>query len=236
METKDKILQKFNKLKKKILLRCEFNELGSRTQVSDALKYLVDCGCVDRVGKGIYEKKPPTNTNTTNDYLVELVDSVFKELGEPLNKVEIEKRNNVLVVVVYIYNIRMSRKLMLHGLPVCYSYEKPQNKLPQCDEWKIPTDVDDLPKTDVRSYIERFAEHYNISHQRTGLDEFAEAVTRMAGDEIKLDPTEKLLVTLKKKELINARQLSRLLSNYLKEASDVRSVRGLRNSRLSAKH
>lgn len=236
METKDKILKKFNKTKKNILLRCEFNELGNRTQVSDALKYLVDCGYIDRVGKGIYERKKPANTNATNEYLVMLVGSVFKELGEPVNKVEIEKRDNVRVVVVYTENIRISRKLMLHGLSVYYSHDKLQNKLPQCDEWKIPTNVDDLPKTDVRSYIERFAEYYNIIHKRTGLDEFAEAVTRMAGDEIKLDPTEKLLVALKKKELINAKQLSRLLSNYLKEASNVRSVRGLRDSRLSAKH
>lgn len=236
METKDKILQKFNKTKKIILLRCEFNELGNRTQVADALKLLVGCGYVDRVGKGIYERKKLANTNATNEYLVMLVGSVFKALGEPLNKVEIENRNNVRVVVVYTENIRMSRKLMFHGLPVCYNHDKPKNKLPQCGEWKIPTDVDDLPKTDVRSYIERFAEYYNIIHQRTGLDEFAEAVTRMAGDEIKLDPTEKLLVALKKKELINAKQLSRLLSNYLKEASNVRSVRGLRDSRLSAKH
>lgn len=236
METKDKILQKFNKAKKNILLRCEFNELGNRTQVSDALRYLVDCGYMDRVGKGIYERKKPANTNATNEYLVMLVSSVFKELGEPVNKVEIERRNNVRVVVVYTENIRISRKLMFHGLSVYYKHDKLQNKLPQCDEWKIPTSVDDLPKTDVRSYIERFAEHYNIIHQRTGLDEFAEAVTRMAGDEIKLDPTEKLLVALKKKEIINAKQLSRLLSNYLKEASNVRSVRGLRDSGLSAKY
>lgn len=236
METKDKILQKFNKAKKNILLRCEFNDLGSRTQVAGALKHLVDCGYVDRVGKGIYERKNPASTNATNEFLVTLVDSIFKELGKPLSKIEIKKRNNVRVVIAYTENIRMSRKLMIHGLSVCYNHDKLQKKLPQCDKWKIPTNVDDLPKSDVRSYIERLAEHYNIIHQRTGLDEFAEAVTRMAGDEIKLDPTEKLLVALKKKELINAKQLSRLLSNYLKEESNVRSVRGFRDSRLSAKH
>jgi hypothetical protein len=236
METKDKILQKFNKAKKNILLRCEFNELGNRTQVAGALKHLVDCGYVDRVGKGIYERKNPANTNATNEYVMMLVSSIFKELGKPLSKVEIEKRNNVRVIIAYTEDIRMSRKLIIHGFPVFYNHGKLKKKIPQSNDWEIPTNVDKLPKSDVCNYIKRLAEHYNIIHQRTGLDEFAEAVTRMAGDEIKLDPTEKLLVALKKKELINAKQLSRLLSNYLKEESNVRSVRRFRDSRLSAEH
>lgn len=234
METKEKILHKIKKTQKRIILRCEFDELGSRTQVTEAIKSLVTNGYLDRIGKGIYEKKNQSSSNASNEYILLLVESVFKELGEPLYKAALERRNNDRVCVVYTKNIRISRKLTLHGIPVCYAHSRHSEPHHQCDEWKLPTDVDELPKSDVRNYIERLAEHYKIKHQRTGLDEFAEAVTRMAGDDIKLDATEKLLVALKKNDLINAKQLARLLSNYLKEASNVRPIRGLRDPRLSA--
>ncbi|WP_408595959.1 hypothetical protein [Pseudomonas sp. PLMAX] len=236
METKEKILHKIQRTQKCIILRCEFDKFGGRTQVTEALRNLVTSGYLDRVGKGIYEKTTHSPPDSSSDYILILVESLFKRLGEPLWKAEIEKRNNDTVCVVYTKNTRISRKLILHGIPICYAHSRHLQTHHHKDEWKLPVDVDDLPKSDVRNYIERLAEHYNIKHQRTGLDEFAEAVTRMAGDDIRLDATEKLLVTLKKKNLINAKQLARLLSNYLKDASNVRPIRGLRDPRLSAQH
>ncbi|VVQ09911.1 hypothetical protein PS914_05045 [Pseudomonas fluorescens] len=234
METKEKILHKIKKSQKRIILRCEFDDLGGRTQVTEAIKNLVTTGYLDRIGKGVYEKTTHASSNASNEYILLLVESVFKELGEPLCKAELEKRDNDRVCVVYTKNMRISRKLTLHGVPVCYAHSKPLESHHKIEEWKLPVDVDELPKSDVRNYIERFAEHYKIKYQRTGLDEFAEAVTRMAGDDIKLDATEKLLVVLKKNELINAKQLARLLSNYLKEVSNVRPIRRLRDPWLSA--
>jgi len=100
----------------------------------------------------------------------------------------------------------------------------------------VPEDVDKLPVKDVAAFVGRLAKVYGIEYQRSGLDDFAEVVTRAAGGDIKLDLTGKLLVALKRKGLINARQFARLLSNYRKELSGVRSIRGLRDEELSAQH
>jgi len=85
-------------------------------------------------------------------------------------------------------------------------------------------DIDQLPTEGVGEFIRRFALAHQVTHRRTRLDDWAEAVTRAAGDDIRLDQTEKLLIALKKLQLINGRQAARLLSNYLNESERVRSV------------
>lgn len=69
----------------------------------------------------------------------------------------------------------------------------------------MPGDLSLLPERDVRQYIERFAAAHQVTLERTRLDDWAEAVTRAAGDDVVLDSTEKLLVALKKQGLISAR-------------------------------
>lgn len=85
-------------------------------------------------------------------------------------------------------------------------------------------DVDQLPTEGVGEFIRNFAQAHNVVYRRTRLDDWAEAVTRAAGDDIQLDSTEKLLVALKKLHLINGRQAARLLSNYMEELERVRPV------------
>lgn len=63
-----------------------------------------------------------------------------------------------------------------------------------------------------------------MEHKRNGLDEFAQDVTRLAGDETTLDRTGRLLVELKRRGIINNQQLARLVTNYTAEDANVRSV------------
>jgi hypothetical protein len=86
----------------------------------------------------------------------------------------------------------------------------------------LPSDLDALPTKDVKLYVERFAQVHGIQYTRTKLDDYAEAITRTAGDDVKLDSTGKLLVALKKNELINGRQLARLMTNHMREVKGVR--------------
>ena len=86
----------------------------------------------------------------------------------------------------------------------------------------------------VGDFVRRLAEANQIVYKRTRLDDWAEAVTQAAGDDVKLDPTEKLLVALAKKHIINGRQAMRLLNNYMEEAESVRPVQRLANRRLSS--
>ena len=54
----------------------------------------------------------------------------------------------------------------------------------------IPDDLDILPEHGVRQYIELFAAAHQITFERTRLDDWAEAVTRAAGDDLALDSNE----------------------------------------------
>ena len=73
----------------------------------------------------------------------------------------------------------------------------------------------------MSEFVKQFALAKHIQFKRSGLDDWAEAVTRASGDDVKLDGTGKLLVTLKKKHLINGRQMARLMTNHLREHQSV---------------
>lgn len=81
----------------------------------------------------------------------------------------------------------------------------------------LPDDLADLPVVGVKDFIERFATARGVVYKRTALDDLAETITRLSGDDIQLDPTEKLLVTLKRQGYLTGPQTMRLMLNYLKE-------------------
>ena len=81
----------------------------------------------------------------------------------------------------------------------------------------LPEDLNALPLKNVSAFVQRFALSCDVHFKRSGLDQWAEAVTRASGDDVTLDETGKLLVALKKKHLINGRQMARLMSNHLSE-------------------
>lgn len=130
-------------------------------------------------------------------------------------------------------------------------------------EMKAAEDLDQLPRHGVREYVEQLARAHRVEHRRSGLDDFAEAVTRLAGDDAAeflgsvedpewkqlaqdleeayppahdfgqfgkfreptaeplgpktCDRTERLLIALKRRGVINGRQLARLVTNCLRD-------------------
>jgi hypothetical protein len=81
----------------------------------------------------------------------------------------------------------------------------------------MPEDLESLPTKDVGAFIAQFADMHNVSGERTRLTDWGEAVSRAAGDDIRLDHVERLLLALKQQRLINGRQAARLLTNYMRE-------------------
>jgi len=61
---------------------------------------------------------------------------------------------------------------------------------------KLP---DPLPTTDVARFVADLAREQGVVAVRTRLDEFAEKVTELSGDEVRLDKTELTLVMLAQK-------------------------------------
>ena len=75
----------------------------------------------------------------------------------------------------------------------------------------------DLPVSNVGSFVKAFAESHGVKPTRTRLDLFAEAVTRLSGDEIKLDEVGQTLVALAERKLITGAEMNTLLHNHILE-------------------
>ena len=81
----------------------------------------------------------------------------------------------------------------------------------------MPDGLEMLPKTGVAAFVESFAHAHNVTAKQSRLNEWAVAVSRMAGDDIKLDQVELLLVEPKLQELISGRQAARLVTLFHRE-------------------
>jgi hypothetical protein len=82
---------------------------------------------------------------------------------------------------------------------------------------ELKLEITQLPTVGVAAFVADLAKAHGVAYRRSRIDDFAEAVSRLSGDGEPLDTTGKLLVALRKKSIINGRQLARLMSNHIKE-------------------
>jgi len=87
------------------------------------------------------------------------------------------------------------------------------------DEVKIMTLVssDVVPTKNVGNFVIELAEHHNVSYSYSSMDQFADSVTTLAGDDIKHDRIKDLLVALKRAGKLSMQQVAQLSVNYLRE-------------------
>lgn len=67
--------------------------------------------------------------------------------------------------------------------------------------------------------VRDLANAHQIRAGRTSLDEWADDVTRLAGDDVALDEVEELIVGLRRSGVVDGIELTRLHSRYLEERS-----------------
>ena len=232
MKLESKLLVSLGKRAGNVVLRRDFSELAGPTQLSEGISRLVGSGRLVRLGAGLYAKAQPGPTGHARLLAepVELVREVFEKLGVSVRAVQLGMDSGQPVVIVDAGDQRVARKLDVAGMPVHYVKHNVRDRGFET----LPLDLDAMPTKGVSHFIERFARAHGIRYVRTGLDDYAEAVTRTAGDDVVLDATGKLLATLKKKNLINGRQLARLMTNHTREMKRVRSIRRLRKRGISA--
>lgn len=84
--------------------------------------------------------------------------------------------------------------------------------------------LDHLPTSNVGDFIEDYAQQRGIEYKRSPIDDFAEKITSLSGDDVVLDNIEKLLVTLAKKNAITKRQMLRLQLNYTREKAENKRI------------
>lgn len=221
-----------------VIFRSDLSKLGGRTQLTLALRSLVVSGALLRLGSGIYAK-----AIQTSDGRVHLrarpevvVAEVFERLGIEACWIGVTQQGRKRVHWVETSARRALPRLNLGDGEVNYRHleaDLPSRPGERDANW-MPADVSLLPTTGVGDFVERFARAHQVVWQRSRLDDWSEAVTRASGDDIRLDRTERLLLALKQRHLINGRQAARLLTNHMREIRGVRPVQRLREQGVSA--
>lgn len=74
-----------------------------------------------------------------------------------------------------------------------------------------------IPDKDVSDFIRRLAARNGVDYIETRLDKVAQIVTRLAGDDVKPDDIEGLLISLTRKGCIASSDMVILHSRYLDE-------------------
>lgn len=234
MKLSSRLRVSLRKRQGQVVLRSELTRMASPSQLSAGLNQLVGQGWLIRLSEGLYAKSQPGEDGRGHLQAppADLLREAFAKLGIQINGVQQDTEQDRPVLWVDVGSRRIERKVDIDGVEVRYLRHAMQDGM--CPS--LPANPDDLPTTGVQSFIERYARAHRVHPVRTGLDDYAEAVTRAAGDDVTLDPVGKLLVALKKKGLLNGAQLARLMTNYMRETKGVRSLRRLPERGLSTQH
>lgn len=74
-----------------------------------------------------------------------------------------------------------------------------------------------LPTANVAGFVADLAREHGVVVVRTKLDQFAEKLTELSGDDVRLDATELALVKLTERGVITAREMNMLILNHIRE-------------------
>ena len=213
-----------NRRRDNVILRSELASMGSASQLTEALKTMISEGQLVRLSSGVYAKAHMDGAGKTIPIgePEKITEDIFRKLGIQARVVRVKSEGDRDVYVLDTGGRRVSRKIDLGSSAVSYvGASMDQNNT----VGSMPKDLDALPKQRVNEFVQEFAQAHHVDFNRSGLDDWAEAVTRASGDDVKLDYTGKLLVALKKQHLISGRQMSRLMTNHIRERNHVRPVR-----------
>ncbi|MDX4944986.1 hypothetical protein [Providencia manganoxydans] len=200
-----------------VLTRSDLAPLGSKTQVTHALNVLMNNGELLRLSQGIYAKaKRMGNDVKAQGSLDVIIREAADKLGFQLRQKDLcfEKVNATQGEIIVVVDApRVKCKLIINGKTICFrSYS--------CKS-AIKNTVFKLAKTPptkgVARYVVELARYYNVSYCFNAMDQWADAVTRLAGDEVVHDTVEDLLVALKRAGKITKQEVAMLSVNYLRE-------------------
>lgn len=74
-----------------------------------------------------------------------------------------------------------------------------------------------IPEKNVSGFIQKLAESNGVHYTESRLDKISRVVTRLAGDDVRPDNVEGLLINLKRRGFIAGDDMMRLHSRYLDE-------------------
>lgn len=220
MKIESRILLSIKHRQGAVLLRREVAGLGSASQVSESLKALQGKGVTVRVGAGIYAKStknPVTGAVALTAPAEEIAIEVFQKLGMAVRIAPsgVSNAPGIGALALDTGAHRIKRRLVIGGKPVVYVPRRPGKPALQ------------IPTQGVSQFVARLARKHHVTYARTVGDEWAETVTRLAGDEVQSDATADLLVALTRAHKLTDREMTALLINHQREKRRVSSLQGL---------
>ncbi|MCU4582642.1 type IV toxin-antitoxin system AbiEi family antitoxin domain-containing protein [Acinetobacter gyllenbergii] len=226
MKLEVRMRQSINRRSGVVVSRSDVAPLGSPTQVTHALNLLLEKGELVRLSHGVYAKaKKLADNNIKVEGSFELI---IREAAEKLRLVLHQQdldftheNTSVDGIIIETETPRVKRKLVIHGKTVwfrSYHHKSPIKK-------NIFPLVKSPPTQGVAMYVLELARYHKVSYSYNMMDQWANAVTCLAGDEVKHDSIEDLLVALKRAGKISKKDVAVLAINYLRERKqNVRSV------------
>ncbi len=81
-----------------------------------------------------------------------------------------------------------------------------------------------IPEREVAAFVRDLARRHQVRYRRTATDDLADAITRLADDDVTLDEVEHLMIALRRAGVLTADNFVPLQVKYLREKFGVRSV------------
>lgn len=206
-----------------VVLRSELAELGSASQVSHALKVLQRDGDLIRLGVGVYAKAQKDEETGAIRPLVDF-ETLAQEAAAKL-KMNLGPKNQdadgtmtslkwpCTSFLLDTGHRRVSRKLSLGDRTVVYVNDRTRKHQAERLSKVRPA----IPTSGVAKFVRDFARQLRVDYTPTFSDQWAETVTRLAGDEVRSGPVQDLLVALKRAGKLSSDEMAELLVNHLRE-------------------
>jgi len=194
------------------VLRADIAPLGSASQVSQALKTLQRNGELLRLGAGVYAKARRDESTQEVTPLVD-AETLAREVAGKLKARVTGAADGALVLDTG--GRRVSRKLALGQNAVQYVNDR--NRKTFTAFGREPSNKSTLPTTGVGNYVRSLADVHGVRYVPTAADQWAETVTRLAGDEVRSGPVQDLLIALERAGKLSKNDMASLLVNYLRE-------------------
>lgn len=218
MKLEEQIRDAVSRQTSNVILRADVAGMGSSSQISTALKTIQKKGMLIRIGKGIYVKSaidPATGAILPLQALEALAVETASRLGMngpilriPHGATKGHRRNGLKLSIG-----NSVVALLGNRAPI----RKPKEAV-----------ADDahggglkIPAVGLKNYVLDLAKRYKITYVKTHADEWAENVTRLAGDEVRTDGIENLVIALKKDRRVTSAEMVQMLANYLREKERV---------------
>lgn len=232
MKLEDRMRQSIRRRAGNVVLRADLASLGSASQVTHALGALQRRGELLRIGSGVYAKATRDAGTGRVRPLVDfelLAREVAQKFGVPWRPRTLKAPEDLdapgggtTEFVIETGERRISRKLSLDGQVVVFVGGHGQST---AGSGKAMRRRLNIPSAGVAGFVQGLARRFKVAYAPNSMDQWAETVTRLAGDEVHADDTEDLLVALKRSGKLSSDEMTLLLVNHLRERKHgVRSV------------